>query len=77
MPDTDEHGSPVPTERRNFLQGATLAGAAMVAASTGATAQTLRGGTAMADIMTAEDVRKLLDLTPNATCGYVRVTFTY
>jgi predicted cupin superfamily sugar epimerase len=25
--------------------------------------------------MTFEDVRKLLDLTPNATCGYVRVTF--
>ena len=29
----------------------------------------------MADTMSAEDVRKLLDLTPNATCGYVRVTF--
>ena len=25
--------------------------------------------------MSAEDVRKLLDLTPNATCGYVRVTY--
>jgi uncharacterized protein len=25
--------------------------------------------------MTFEDVRKLLDLSPNATCGYVRVTF--
>ena len=29
----------------------------------------------MATDMTAEDVRRLLDLTPNATCGYVRVTF--
>ena len=29
----------------------------------------------MINNMTFEDVRKLLDLTPNATCGYVRVTF--
>ena len=29
----------------------------------------------MIDDMTFEDVRKLLDLSPNATCGYVRVTF--
>ena len=29
----------------------------------------------MINDMTFEDVRKLLDLTPNATCGYVRVTF--
>ena len=25
--------------------------------------------------LSADDVRKLLDLTPNATCGYVRLTF--
>jgi len=25
--------------------------------------------------MTADEVRQLLDLTPNATCGYVRVTY--
>ena len=25
--------------------------------------------------MSSEDVRKLLDLTPNATCGYVRLTY--
>lgn len=29
----------------------------------------------MINDMTFEDVRRLLDLTPNATCGYVRVTF--
>lgn len=34
------------------------------------------GGRAnMINDMTFEDVRKLLDLSPNATCGYVRVTF--
>jgi hypothetical protein len=29
----------------------------------------------MLNDMTSNDVRDLLDLTPNATCGYVRVTF--
>jgi len=29
----------------------------------------------MINDMSFEDVRKLLDLTPNATCGYVRITF--
>ena len=29
----------------------------------------------MTNDLTFEDVRKLLDLSPNATCGYVRVTF--
>jgi hypothetical protein len=29
----------------------------------------------MINDMTFEDVRKLLDLTPNETCGYVRVSF--
>ena len=29
----------------------------------------------MINDMTFEDVGKLLDLSPNATCGYVRVTF--
>jgi uncharacterized protein len=33
------------------------------------------GEGAMVNDMTFDDVRKLLDLTPNATCGYVRVTF--
>ena len=29
----------------------------------------------MPNVMTFDDVRRLLDLSPNATCGYVRVTF--
>ena len=29
----------------------------------------------MADELAAEDVRKLLDLEPNATCGFVRITY--
>jgi len=32
-------------------------------------------GAKMINDMTFEDVRKHLDLSPNATCGYVRVTF--
>jgi predicted cupin superfamily sugar epimerase len=73
MPDKDDSISQ--PGRRSVLQGAALTGAAMITAPSGAAAQALRGGAAMADTMTAEDVRKLLDLTPNATCGYVRVTF--
>jgi hypothetical protein len=29
----------------------------------------------MADELAAADVRKLLDLEPNATCGFVRITY--
>jgi len=29
----------------------------------------------MADELTADDVRNLLDLEPNATCGFVRITY--
>ena len=29
----------------------------------------------MADELTADDVRSLLDLEPNATCGFVRITY--
>jgi hypothetical protein len=71
MPDRDD--SIIRPARRALLQGAAMAGAAMLAAD--AAAQPVRGGTGMAADMTFEDVRKLLDLTPNATCGYVRVTF--
>ena len=31
--------------------------------------------TQMADELAAADVRKLLDLEPNATCGFVRITY--
>jgi len=43
--------------------------------ATDAAAQPARGDASKAAEMTFEDVRRLLDLTPNATCGYVRVTF--
>ena len=57
-------------DRREFISGAVLAGAAAVVA-TPASAQ----GGAMHQGMTYQDVERLLDLKPNATCGYVRVTF--
>jgi predicted cupin superfamily sugar epimerase len=52
------------------MAGAALAGAASLTKSE-ANAQ----GNAMHQGMTYEDVKKLLKLEPNATCGYVRVTF--
>ncbi len=58
------------TSRRTFIAGASLAG---TAALTPAQAQT--SGRDMHNGMSADDVRKILDLTPNATCGYVRVTY--
>ena len=60
--------------RRTFIQRVVMFSAALFSGA--ANAQTpSRGGSAMINEMTFEDVRKLLDLTPNATCGYVRVTF--
>ncbi len=57
-------------DRREFISGAALAGAVALASS-GAAAQ----GGAMHQGMTYRDVERLLDLKPNATCGYVRVTY--
>jgi predicted cupin superfamily sugar epimerase len=73
MPDSDEHDGIRQPGRRTFVHAAAMAGAAMLAAD--AAAQPVRGGASMSEAMTFEEVRKLLDLTPNATCGYVRVTF--
>jgi uncharacterized protein len=56
--------------RRNVMAAAVLGGAASLTSSA-AVAQ----GTSMHQDMSHEDVRKLLNLEPNATCGYVRVTF--
>ena len=70
MPDSGEHDR-IP--RRTFVQSAAMAGVAML--TNDATAQPVRGDASKAAEMTFEDVRRLLDLTPNATCGYVRVTF--
>jgi uncharacterized protein len=60
--------------RREFVAGAALAGAASLP-STGAGAQGASQGSSMHQDMSYDDVRKLLNLEPNATCGYVRVTF--
>jgi len=58
------------SSRRTFIAGAAVASAAGLAPSH---AQT--GAAGMHHGMNSEDVRKLLDLTPNATCGYVRLTY--
>ena len=56
--------------RREFVAGAALT-SAVVLTSSSAGAQEA----SMHQDMSHEDVRKLLNLEPNATCGYVRVTF--
>ncbi len=61
-------------DRREFISGAALAGAASFISSNASAQGTAKGG-AMHQGMTYQDVERLLDLKPNATCGYVRVTF--
>src|SRR5262245_36723353 len=60
--------------RRRVLQGATIAGAAALLPSVAVHAEGGPKVTAMDD-MTADEIRSLLNLEPNATCGFVRVTF--
>ena len=61
--------------KRTAMLGAAMLSARTVDAQT-SPAVGLPGGRAnMINEMTFEDVRKLLDLSPNATCGFVRVTF--
>jgi uncharacterized protein len=69
-----------PGGRRGFMKHVAMVAAAMLggraaAAQTGAAIGISGGPAAMTNDMTFEDVAKLLNLTPNATCGYVRVTF--
>ena len=62
--------------RRRFMQRVGMLGAALFGRSANAqTSPTASGAGPMINDMTFDDVGKLLDLTPNATCGYVRVTF--
>jgi predicted cupin superfamily sugar epimerase len=61
-------------DRREFITGAALAGAASLA-TTGASAQGSAMHGNMTQGMTYDEVKKILNLEPNATCGYVRVTF--
>jgi predicted cupin superfamily sugar epimerase len=62
------------TLRRKFLKGMTFLGAAGMF-PTVANAQINAKGTPMSDELTAEEIVRLLELQPNATCGFVRVTF--
>src|SRR5438067_1511250 len=39
------------------------------------TAAATRGGTTMAADLTADEIRTILGLEPNATCGFVRITY--
>ena len=65
---------PSPVARRRVLQGATIAGAAALLPSIPAHSQSGPKVTCM-DELTADEIRELLKLEPNATCGFVRVTF--
>ncbi len=58
--------------RRAFVGGATLA--AMAGVTSGATSRA-QAGDAMPDTLTADEVRVLLKLEPNQTCGFVRETY--
>jgi len=75
--DSDGHG----TGRRRFLKQAAWACGALlgsgVPAIVGANAAETVGskGSAMINDMTSDDVLKLLELEPNATCGFVRETY--
>ena len=67
-------------ERRSFLRKAAWLGGAVLGAqipvAINADAAEIAGSTGgMINDMTSEDVRKLLNLEPNATCGFVRETY--
>ena len=57
-------------DRRSVLKGAVIAAAAAGAASAPAT------GSSRMKRPSAEQIIELLDLSPNATCGFVRVTYS-
>jgi predicted cupin superfamily sugar epimerase len=69
--------------RRRVLEAAALLGVAALTPARAANAQTSRKATpaaktrvaAMTIDLSADEIRTLLQLEPNATCGFVRVTF--
>jgi hypothetical protein len=65
---------PYGIDRRDMLKQATLAAAAL-SLPLAADAQTPAGVTPMSADLTADEIRALLNLEPNATCGFVRVTY--
>jgi predicted cupin superfamily sugar epimerase len=60
--------------RRRVLKTA-LAGAAALMPSVAANSQSAAEVNPMTGLPTADEIRTLLNLEPNATCGFVRVTF--
>src|SRR6266545_2261513 len=61
--------------RRRVLQGAALVGAAALTPSIACQSQNGPKVTSMGDELTADEIRSLLKLEANATCGFVRLTF--
>jgi len=69
--------------RRRVLEAAALLGVAALTPARAANAQTSRKATpaaktrvaALSNDLSADEIRTLLQLEPNATCGFVRVTF--
>lgn len=63
------------TGRRRVLQGAAAVGAAILTPSLAANSQNQPKVPPMTAELSADEIRSLLKLEPNATCGFVRVTF--
>ncbi len=61
--------------RRRVLQGTAVVSAATLVPSLAAKSQNAPNVTPVTDELTADEIRTLLKLEPNATCGFVRVTF--
>jgi len=61
--------------RRRVLQGTAIVGAAAVMPALVANSQNAPKAMPMSGDLTADEIRSLLKLEPNATCGFVRVTF--
>jgi uncharacterized protein len=74
MPPSSKCELPV-VARRRVLEGATLFGAAALMPSAAGHAEVAPKVTSMDDELTADEIRNLLKLEANATCGFVRLTF--
>src|SRR6266568_3906299 len=61
--------------RRRVLQGTAVVSAATLVPSLAAKSQNVPKVTPVTDELTADEIVTLLKLEPNATCGFVRVTF--
>jgi predicted cupin superfamily sugar epimerase len=63
------------TNRRSLLQGAAVVSGAIFGTSSQVNATTATGPQKVDNAMTADEIRSLLELEPNATCGFVRETY--